>query len=310
MDDLWEELQIEEMIWEGGPVMDSAGRITDEYVDELLLWWKHHNGYGNGLPNPDERLMRSLESEAGIRESQVTDFRNSIVKVFRPTGSLPHEEKAKLLNYVEEYVAELREYNHDSWFSGVERDIYAKEADMDFDVRMSEAIRNATIHIRSLTNLEHLKLDRNERIGQFITSLRREISTLRYGRTATTGYGLSFSDNLEHNLTKVITDRLCNKLWWYDAGILEPEVVFSRHHFGILDLGKEGTMTRDRLQKWVDYANASSGDDDIAAIGQGLDQLGREMTIFEMHVKKAKEINQEADVVLNNITNILVEAAA
>jgi hypothetical protein len=70
---------------------------------------------------------------------------------------------------------------------------------------LANALARAMIHARRVSVREHIKADRFERVNQFITSLRREITT--------------FGTKLSASAITSLTNELCNKSAWYDIGV-------------------------------------------------------------------------------------------
>ncbi len=159
-----------------------------------------------------------------------------------------------------------------------------------FDFEFSRLIRKAIRHIRGLICR---KGDQDDNIGQFCTSLRRELRILpdlvddKYGRQ-------------NRNFVKSV----CNKRIWADIGVLSTYVPM----FYCPNAGQEGIMSKDRLQRCVDYAHVMTDDDeDLDDIAGGLEKLNHQLGVLEMQIKHHEHINQQSEAIAAELLGVMVE---
>jgi hypothetical protein len=93
-----------------------------------------------------------------------------------------------------------------------------------------KAITDAMMHAREVSEREHIKADRIERVNQFIVSLRRQ---------------LGYMDDKYRTEREYLSAKLTNKEVWYDIGVLNPERIWGIHD-----------MPYTTVQRWVLQAQA------------------------------------------------------
>lgn len=143
-----------------------------------------------------------------------------------------------------------------------------------------KAIADAIAHNREVANREHIKADRNDRVNQFIVSLRRQFGYM----------GDTYRTEREY-----LSAQLARKEVWYDVGVLNPPSI-SR-----LD-GHSSLKSRD-VEAWVAQASAMapSNGDLKAEIERDLEKLKGSILVAESCNKTAGELNKNADQVLGEM---------
>ena len=141
--------------------------------------------------------------------------------------------------------------------------------------RMAKAIYEARKHAVSVSKRDHIKADRYERVGLFLTTLRR---TLGYIGTKPQGG---------------ILDRKV----WSDAGRLSVD--FAKH-IGI-------SNSADTVEGWVKRAMAmeTSVEGISDSINDELEEMKKDVVLFERDIQEAERINQEADVLVGGFVAVL-----
>lgn len=146
----------------------------------------------------------------------------------------------------------------------------------------ANVIHTAITHTHGVVNREHVKADRNERVGQFLTSLRRELTYIRNGS------GLCESDFLQ------IQQSLLRREVWYDVGQLNTDIT------GV------GFFSYSFLKSLVDAANRSrhSVDGSVREIQGDLDGLESILRGANLAVSDAQTVNREAEVVIGDFCKL------
>lgn len=138
------------------------------------------------------------------------------------------------------------------------------------DNQIAKAIHDARQHVLHISKRDHLKADRYERVGLFITSLRTKVSL----------YGI---------------DRGCREIFerklWYDAGILDPSATFYPL----------------KLELWVRLArNMEFTIDSMSeAIDADIEEMKKEVAACSMTIREAERINGDADKLVSAFIEVL-----
>lgn len=148
------------------------------------------------------------------------------------------------------------------------------------DFIIAKAIAAAALHAEGVSNRHHIKADRNERVNQFIVSLRRQISYMADPKPFPT------SD----------LSTLCQKELWLDICLVNPSVPSWNFKFSL-----------PTIQKWVAAAKRemTSTDSTRLVIQNGLQSLEQILNGVDACVEEAKQINEEGDIVANQLCALL-----
>jgi hypothetical protein len=239
--------------------------------------------------------------------SEVIEFDMEVTTTKKFSGELPY----RLAKYVEEYIDEMKresgqQFNHmlteavydGSRYSSItvqHRETVAlgpntmvplesfKEKEQpvslpkqtslsDRDALIAKALGTAIRHAERVSKREHIMADRVERVNQFITSLRRE---------------LSYIDKISADAALTASD-LTRKDIWYDIGVLN--ITFPM--YGV-------KFSKDSVQRWLDLAKKQGHTTDAARyeIETDMEELERGLTGCLSAIEDAKRINQETEAV-------------
>lgn len=147
------------------------------------------------------------------------------------------------------------------------------------DSMIANALGKAMRHAERVSKREHIMADRVERVNQFITSLRRELSSIdRHSTDA----ALTASD-------------LTRKDIWYDIGMLN----ISFPMYGV-------KFSKDTAQRWLDLAKKTNNTTDAARyeIESDLEELERGLTGALSAIEDAKRVNQESEAVASGLCKL------
>ena len=133
----------------------------------------------------------------------------------------------------------------------------------DYEKEMPKLIRKATRHAQEVAGREHIKADRHERVGHFVTTLRRLIDH----------QGLGPSKN-------GLINGLCRKEIWHDAGELSEGATFSQP----LELWK--------VKSWVAGAKALF----VTPEETALDSMDAAIAEANEHIEEMRPLINQAEV--------------
>jgi hypothetical protein len=138
---------------------------------------------------------------------------------------------------------------------------------------IATALAKAMAHAQRVSIREHIKADRFERVNQFVTSLRRELTV----------YGV-----LSVSTSKDCVANLCNKAVWYDIGVpVEDDY----------QLAECLRMARQQVDR-VDVQTQE--------IEMGLEMAGADLKGVQHLIVDVDRINEESDVVLQELQKLFV----
>jgi len=149
-----------------------------------------------------------------------------------------------------------------------------------------KALSDALSHTKEVAVREHIKADRNERVNQFIVSLRRHFGYL---------------PDTYRTEREYLSSQLARKEVWYDLGILNPPNISGL----LLGISLDGKQ----VEKWLTQAEAMTPvyGDLKADIERDLSKLQGSIMVAQACNKVATEINWNADRVLLGMAALLDE---
>lgn len=158
---------------------------------------------------------------------------------------------------------------------------------MEIDIRdvAIESIASAIVSASTICRREHVKADRTERVGHFVTCLRRVFALIQRKESW-------------------LVDSLCNKAIWYDIGFLGS--MFSRH----INLGASSYVDVNvkTIEEWVMYArlkaDANKGDP-IEEIEMQIDTLNSSLGYFRMRQQETNQLLKKADQLAEELADAL-----
>lgn len=144
-----------------------------------------------------------------------------------------------------------------------------------------KAIVDAMMHAREVSEREHIKADRIERVNQFIVSLRRH---------------LSYMDDKYRTEREHVSANLTTKELWYDIGVLNPERI----------AGLRGSIPYNTVQRWVLQAQAGIG----SSSGSLQDAIDKALTGLKGTILVAQGCNLVTDQLNKDADKVVSEMAA
>lgn len=146
------------------------------------------------------------------------------------------------------------------------------------------AIAHAIRHARDVAKAPHQKLDRMERVAQFVTSLRTDLSYLSYHdpRQLT---GLAITERYRY-----WQNMLCKKALWYDIGVLEPR------------------LTGDdvlQIKQWLAEAAMRTPQDEVNDIKAELKDAKAAIDILSNNLTSIKNISQKGEKLIEKFEKFL-----
>lgn len=144
-----------------------------------------------------------------------------------------------------------------------------------------KAIVDAMMHAREVSEREHIKADRIERVNQFIVSLRRQ---------------LSYMDDKYRTEREHVSANLTTKELWYDIGVLNPERI----------AGLRGSIQYNTVQRWVLQAQAGIG----SSSGSLQDAIDKALTGLKGTILVAQGCNLVTDQLNKDADKVVSEMAA
>ena len=153
------------------------------------------------------------------------------------------------------------------------------------------ALSYSIIESRSVCTRECVKAtERAERVGIFVTTLRRVLGTRMTRPT----------------VSKWLMENLCNKGIWYDVGELSMD--FMRYvqtgSSPFIDVGprviKEWVIAAHIQARWAD-------ENPLTRAEQDLDALRSSLGSFDLHHQRADRILKEADQLAESLADVLTE---
>lgn len=147
------------------------------------------------------------------------------------------------------------------------------QSDIANDITFAQAIKTSLLLTKKIClRKKNLNITNKEKIGQFLTILRREIS----------------NNELPSKYRNVLHDvRL-----WAIPGVLRTKNI-QRQHLG------------ENMSKLVDFAKVipNSVDDDLLDVSVSLDRLKNSMNTFELFVKSITMVNEKSDKIMEEIVS-------
>lgn len=157
----------------------------------------------------------------------------------------------------------------------------------ELDTMMPPIIREANIHSRHVAGEEKHKAERHERVGFFVTDLRRFI-----------GYKTGLNTAVLRSLVLC----LCNKAVWYDAGVLEAT-------FNFPTSGTSGIEPHD-LRRWVQAAEMIVDQDEFAVVDRLLAEVKEGNDEIRLLLQRADTVGGRADRAADDLVDFLAQTAA
>jgi hypothetical protein len=156
--------------------------------------------------------------------------------------------------------------------------------------KLPDVIRRAAQHAREVGGREHVKANRHERVGHFVTTLRRLLDSHLAVNSITT--------------TKALIQALCDKAQWYDAGVLATEADFYRFQ-------AKGFNTA-QVKSWVAAAAipATSVESELDDFDISLAELSDDIPTLQALNTQADAVCANAERAATELEELMVVAAA
>lgn len=173
---------------------------------------------------------------------------------------------------------------------------------LDKDKDIARALGRAIRHVRRVTNRPHIDQSREERLSQFVVSVRRELGLVRK------------ADHLSDSEIHILTRCLAEKKIWYDVGEPRPNTITGTLDAGHIGSGYHGShsssgsspIMHSDLIRWVRLSKQLENETDsvVYDIQTDLEEIGRGVGDIENSVDEVRRINQEADQIAGNLSKI------
>jgi hypothetical protein len=154
--------------------------------------------------------------------------------------------------------------------------------------KLPGVLAKAIKHSREVSEKEHIKGNRFERVNIFLTDLRREIGPV-----------------FEGELKRLLLGVLCRKAGWYDIGIINTGPVGMWGWYKS-DSGGYINMRESYMKQWIASAEAQLPVNDLASeIKKDLFALDAMITGVDTQIQACQQINREADTLMARFENLV-----
>jgi hypothetical protein len=155
--------------------------------------------------------------------------------------------------------------------------------------KLPGVLARAIKHSREVSEKEHIKGDRFERVNIFLTDLRREIGPV-----------------FEGELKRLLLGVLCRKAGWYDIGIINTGPVGMWGWYKS-DSGGYINMRESYMKQWIASAEAQLpvGGDLAEEIKKDLRSLDAMIFGVDTQIQACQQINTEADKLMGRFETLV-----
>ena len=156
----------------------------------------------------------------------------------------------------------------------------------DQDRHIARALGRAIRHVRRVAIRPHIATDRDERLNQFVVSVRRELSALR-------GLGKIIDVDCQ-SLSAVLAE----KKHWYDIGQINANTNGVLHYrAGNYTTISPAQITSDDVKRWLKLSRHLETETEAQAydIATDIEEIERGIGSLEESVDEVQRINQEGD---------------
>lgn len=167
------------------------------------------------------------------------------------------------------------------------QDDKTEENQMPYSAKMSEyrdkvptCIAWALQHTKEIASRHNGYNTRLERVGEFVTSLRREIARRFIGNAG----------------GKELVSAICQTELWRDAGVLERD-------FNLIGT-THGNITKDDVIRWEQAASKAKIPWHLLIQGE-LEDMKRDVAVIESDIERLDRLTEEADEVMEKLTQVL-----
>ena len=157
----------------------------------------------------------------------------------------------------------------------------------ELDAIIPPIIREANIHTRHVAGEEKHKAERHERVGLFVTDLRRMIG---------------YKTELGMTVLRSLVLCLCNKAVWHDAGVLETNFSFPAH-------GTSG-MEPDDLRRWAKAAEIIVDENEYAMVDRLLAEVKEDTDGIRLLLQRADTVGGRAERAADDLVEFMTQTAA